>query len=248
MNKASLQNVMDMNRVISAKRKIDVDVEELKTFLSECTPTKEGGLNPYNPVLGEEGEYIWDDTKEVPNFIRILIKQVKALYDIKDDIKSNKVSIYLNSSTKCKDEHTIKRSNMNVGSRIILCVGHREVFKICVSAGGYGGSGTLLSTSCDSFQILMGLASGVDIIYNDLPFAITPAKKGFREQKLSKDPTKRYIIVIDGIADADVLINSLNKNLDKINRENINNSDVDDIVNKTTSKISAPIGKVKYDE
>lgn len=232
--KSNSNNSIQVDRVISAKRKVEITLDELRDFLND-------NIDKEGVTIGSEGEYIWDDKNNVPKFVTDTISMCKILFDEKEEIKSHIFSVYPNAKSISKTEHIIKRANMNIGSRIIICIGHREVFTLNVSAGGHGGSAPLLCTNNDAFQILMGLASGMDLIYNDLKFAMGPHRNGFRDNKINKDPLKRYIIVIDGLVDTEVLLNEIQKNIG-------NKSMIEQLTKEDKILTEAPTNKLRYNE
>lgn len=230
MHKLAISSI-NMDKVISSKRHIDIDVDELKKFTDESTSHK----------LGDEGEYIWDTH---PEYISTIIRQCKNLYSMGDDIISYKVSIYLNALMPSNDVHVIQKAPMNIGSRVVMCIGHREVFNFSVSMRGMCASGQLTCINGDSFQIGPGMAAGIEISFNDSKYAAGPEKKGFRKNNIPKDPCKRYVIVVDGVMSTEALVNQIKDNMNN-NHNNNNSSDVDEIVGKN---IKTPKDDVKYNE
>lgn len=181
---------------------------------------------------GEDGQISF--LKDPPPYISTIIRQCKALFNIKEEVESIQVTIYPCATDISKKEHKIKKTAMNIASRVVICVGHREIFNINVTGGGYEGSGKLYVSSGDAFQIIMGACAVADLIYDDTTSAMVSLRPNHRPKPMRKDPLKRYIIVVDGIVDAKVLVESIKKNL---TTENVSTTDVDELVKEATTTI-----------
>ena len=55
--KSNSNNSIQVDRVISAKRKVEITLDELRDFLND-------NIDKEGVTIGSEGEYIWDDKKE----------------------------------------------------------------------------------------------------------------------------------------------------------------------------------------
>jgi hypothetical protein len=237
---------LHLDKILSSKRQIEIDQKELKEFLNNCIPVTDTNNVSENPLLGEDDEFIWKDTNPIPSFIKTIIRQCKDMFNLNNDIKSTKVTIYKSATRISKKEYTIKRTDMNVASRIIICSGNKEVFNILMSAKGQKAESKYTCVKNDAFQISMGLASGIDISFNDMSGITGPPRKGWRNNIIKKDPTQRYVIVVDGIVDEQVLVNKITKNMN-MKQENIDDEDVNALIGENTNPISK-IVKPAFDE
>ena len=197
MQKSITQSGVDIDKLIPLKRK--VDTEGIEEF--------------YHGIIGTEtadGNYVWES--DFPPFITGIVNQVKNMFKFGNDVKSYKVSLYPPALIASKDTHVIAKTPLNILTRVIICSGHRESFEIAISAGGHNATCNYLCTADDAFQITSGSAPAVTLTYNDSVIGKMPPRKGFRSNVLKKDPTKRYIIVVDPIIDEKLLTETLLNN------------------------------------
>lgn len=229
--------VADIQR-FTVKRKFDdfteEDMNSIKKLFEEA---KEFGE--------DENEITFLPSEEPPKFIATIIRQCKALFNIKEEVESIQVTIYPCAKGYGKTEHTIKKTKMNIASRVILCIGSREIFTINVSGAGYEGNGKILTMNGDAFQIIMGACAVADLVYDDTSSVMMAPKPNYRPRKIEKDPCKRYVIVIDGVMDAKVLVESIKKNLGTSGNKT---SDVDELVQEANKNVPAPTRKPINDE
>ena len=91
----------------------------------------------------------------------------------------------------------------------------------------------------------MGACAVADLVYDDTTSVMMAPKPNFRPRKIEKDPCKRFVIVIDGIVDAKVLVQSIQKNL---GTNTTKSSDIDELVKEANKNVSAPTRKPINDE
>jgi hypothetical protein len=188
-------------------------------------------------IFGDEGEIFFSSKEQHPKYIETIIKQCKALFDIKDEVESTQVTIFPCAKKIGKNEHTIKKTAMNIASRIIIPT-NREIFNINISGAGYQGDAKMPIFNGQGFQIIMGACAVAEITYDDTTGAMVPLKKNFRPSKFGKDPFKRYVIVVDGIVDANVLVKSIKNN---IGTESNNTNDVDELIKEASKDKPIPV-------
>ncbi len=205
----------------SSKRKIDVEKGELEDFVKsifrmreETAPTvirDENGefVTPKEKTYkAVEGRIEMSENYDYPEFATDLVQQIRILYNLKDEAENFKMMIYPPYKGDVKNEKVfeIPKTNINTVSRIIFVVGHREQFKFSASAGGQSGDGSVICMDLDSFSIPIGVGSGLDISFDTSRSAVMPYKKGFRSgSRVEKDPSKRYIGIIDFSANTQIL-------------------------------------------
>lgn len=215
--------VADVNR-FTVKRNLgeykEEDLYQIRNLFNQATER------------GSSGEITFLPKSEPPPFIATTIRQCKALFNIKEEVESIQVTVYPCADSVGKTEHTIKKTNMNIASRVVICVGHREVFTINVTGGGFRGSGKLLTSNGDAFQIIMGACAVSDLIYDDTEHIMMAPKPGWKTRHYPKNPLQRYVIVIDGVVDANVLVKSIKKEL---GTESNSTNDVDELVKQAST-------------
>ncbi len=196
-------------------------------------------------VFGEEGEIFFPAKSEPPSFIATIIRQCKALFNIKEEVESIQVTIFPCADSISKKEHKIKKTNLNIASRVVICVGHREIFNIHVSGAGFHGDGKLLTCNGDAFQIVMGACAVADLTYDDSTSSMIAPKPNWRVKPYNKNPLQRYIIVVDGVVDANVLVKSIKKEL---GTESTSTNDVDELLREVSVSAPAPTCKVQNED
>jgi len=198
MSKSITQSGVDISRLIPLKRQLDVDgIEEF-----------------YEQIVGQETKddnYVWE--KDFPTYILGIINQVKNMFKFDNEVKSYKVTLYPPAFNKSKDVHTIQKTPLNILTRVIVCAGHRESFEISINAGGHNATCNYLCAAGDAFQIVSGSAPAATLTFDDTVIGKLPPRKGFRNNTIKKDPTKRYVIVVDPIIDENVIADALKKSM-----------------------------------
>ena len=194
MSKSITQSGVDINRLIPLKRQLDTDgIEEF-----------------YQEIVGQQtvdDTFVWE--KDFPPFILGIVNQVKNMFKIDNEVKSYKVTLYPPALIKSRDEHTIPKTPLNILTRVVICAGHRESFEISIAAGGHNATCNYLAAAGDAFQIVSGSAPAVTLTFDDNIIGKLPPRKGFRTNTIKKDPTKRFVIVVDPVIDENVIANAL---------------------------------------
>jgi hypothetical protein len=186
MSKTINQSCVDIGRLIPLKRSIDTE-----------------GVDDFYNNLIKQGSvldmYTWE--KDFPEFITGIINQVKGLFNLGENLKSFRVSLYPPALVTSKNVTKIPKSNLNILTRIVICAGHRESFEMEIAAGGHNATCNYLCGTNEGFQIASGSAPAVTFKYDDTIVGKMPPRKGFRTNTVKKDPTKRFIIIVDPIID-----------------------------------------------
>lgn len=174
------------------------------------------------PIKGENEELIWPPDAKHPPVLQDLFTQVKAIYNLKDEIESFSCMIWppREPAKGKKKFYTIPKAPMGVASRVILAVGGRENFRMSASAGGHGGKGSIMCLSGESFMVPIGVAAAIDYTFDNGTSFQVEAKDGWRARSLSKDPTKTYICVIDGLVNAAMLVRQIKAEADRLSNGN----------------------------
>lgn len=194
------------------RRHVEVSYEEVSEFLGTVVTTNKGKPGAY---IGDDGEYVWDGESSLPMFLQDLCDQAKAVFSLKSEIKGFSVKIY-RPATKVdyKKKTTIKRipenKAMHVGARILIPVGSCESIDIEISAGSsHSGNGNIRLGKSEGLMVPIGVTAGSDFIYNDGNTGKLEPKKGFRTMTYKKFPTNRYMILLDGLNDMNVMLGAI---------------------------------------
>lgn len=169
----------------SLRRRLNVDIKEV----------------PEAPII-EDGRGIWPAESKLPEFLQHLVDQIVVNYNLGDEIESfNITHIPPNLEARSKPKvSSISKAPMGVAARIVFVAGSRESFNLAVSTGGVSGDTAVACEDGDSFSVPIGVSSAIEYTFNDAFSYKTAPRKGFREMNKRKDPTRRHIFIIDGMA------------------------------------------------
>lgn len=150
------------------------------------------------PVLSKN--YVFFSTAcQKPKFITDLINQMRLFFNIVNDV--NGQSVYLYQPTKPEDKFnkevfTVQTPELTILSRVVVSIGHREAFDLTTDMVE-GANCTINCNSGECFEIPIGIASKIAIKFDNTTSMKTEEKKGFRSEFLKKEPTKRFVCIID---------------------------------------------------
>lgn len=153
-----------------------------------------------------------------PSFLEDIILQLKLIYNIKHDNSKYSAIIYYPIEKKDKfipEEFVIKPANSDTLSRNVIVIGDKENFTLetCMLTSA---SCEIMCGNCESFDIPIGIATGLNIKFDNKNNFKIPPKKGFREIKFKKDPSRRFILIIDFYADKNSLLKSIKSETSKL--------------------------------
>lgn len=165
------------------------------------------------PTKGEDGQLCWGTDAVFPPVFVNLFDQIRAMYNIKKEVIGFSVMLWTpRVSYKTSKKNTINNiptASMSVASRIILSAGHREHFDISASHGKLNGEGDFNLGTNESVSIPIGVAAGLQISFDNSDYYVIKTREGHRPRHIAKDPSKTFIIVIDGCINAESLVNQI---------------------------------------
>lgn len=208
--------MVDVSKV-GTKRKLGIELEEVETFITSVIvhPRPTGDAQTAEaPFLGDEGEYIWPRHALTPPFIDQVYRLCRDLFELKTEIEDFSIRIFPPAlAINPHHQTTIARvgyeAALAVACRIVIVVGSNEIIELHAKAGGREGTGAEQLHDGYGLMLPIGMPAGIDIIFDDAASKVEPARKGFRPRTVRKRPMKRWVIVVDGYANADVLASAM---------------------------------------
>jgi hypothetical protein len=105
-----------------------------------------------------------------------------------------------------QSSQTIQIPRSTLGTvRIIMPVGSDECFHLSAKGAGRSGESQMICRSGEAMAIAIGVASGLDLSFNNTSSYRCAAKKGFRPTSRKKAPHRRYVVCLDFLTDSQVL-------------------------------------------
>lgn len=214
---------------------------ELQTLLDACTAAD--APTAFNPVYDDDGSIFWD-ASHLPPLLEMLCRQIRGAFNMGKEVEGMQVRLFPPPAVRAttRSTHTILRAPMTVAARIIVCIGSREEFTLVASAGATSGTGHVACISGDAFQVTLGVASAADISFNDSTSYTMEARPGFRASQIKKDPCKRYVLVVDGLVNATVLMEEIKRKAAAISGGNT------EVADRITAQMASGLGISSIDE
>lgn len=162
------------------KRSFDIDVEEL----SKLCPMGSRTITP--------------DKKKDFLYLSNIELQVRTLFNIKDEVTDPTVKIFVPPRERNSDIISIEPSGQLTGARVLINAGSsREIYTFSATGGGISGEGKLLLPPGEGIFLKFGFSGAMTVMCNNTTNDTLPPRSGFRSTVVKKDPTKRWIIVLD---------------------------------------------------
>lgn len=192
---------------ITVKRRVQVNLEDLRAL------ERSGDLK--TRIFDEQsGAYVFEPGTPLPPVMEGLIRQLRGVFDLGEDIKGQGIFLWLPETSQHKKvgKRKIRRSTMGT-VRIITTIGSDENFTINASAGGKSGSSSVHCSSGEAIKIQLGVGAGADITF-DLTrgFRVAP-QPGFRPRVVRKHPERRFVICVDFLIDGQKLSRTIKEEL-----------------------------------
>jgi hypothetical protein len=253
------------------KHGIDVDLDELVSEISQVDPQeipapvdaktsdlpKPMVLAPNRPVKGAHNSIIWSKEMDKPPAFLSIIRQIKGLFNVGTEVDGWTIAYFPPPSASKggksgSQEITIPAAPMGVAARYILCMGTKEV--IHMATVQKNAEGKLLICQNQAINFPIGLCSQCTFSFNNEKSATMDPRPGFRQTRISKDPSSRHFLVLDGYVSVGTLVskikkeaksattnqNDANKLADKLTTM-LELSDVDSVVSAATRKAPTTI-------
>ncbi len=168
------------------------------------------------PLSVECNGLLWTYSMTLPPVIETTYKVVRAFFPQIKDSDINGKNIVLYPPTNEKEGITIvQRAAHGCAARIICCFGSDEQFDFNVSQGNHNANTKYLMFTNDMIMMNFGICSSLAFSFNNDKSYLYKRQESDRGARRTKNPAKRWIMVIDFISDTD----AMSKEFKKVTKE-----------------------------
>jgi hypothetical protein len=190
------------------------DMVDKKPLGLEVDDLKSDSLLLTSGVQDINGVRTWSKEDHKPEIIQTAIDQVKAMFNVKSEVKSWTASYYPASASAVKgSEISIPPGDKGLGCRFVIVIGTREIANLSVSTGSINAENPMLMLSGDCLNLKITICPVLTISFKNVGAEKLPARKGFRETLIKKIYSNRHVIVLDGHVDVGDVISHVAKKL-----------------------------------
>jgi hypothetical protein len=201
MKQASL-NLRDM----VDKKQLGLEVDDI---LGDATIATTG-------TVDIRGVRIWDKETDKPEIIQTAIDQVKALFNVKNEVTGWTASYYPPESNSVKgSEVSIPPGEKSLGCRFIIVIGTKEVANMAVSMGSTHAETPMYMLSGDCLNLKITICPVLTISFKNVSGEKISLRPNFRPSVVNKNYTNRHIIVLDGHIEVSSVVEHMAKKLIK---------------------------------
>jgi len=198
---------MDLTSQLT-KRRLEVDTATLASLFNDAK------------VLGEEGQLSWaSETPEakLPVVIRELYAQVRSAFNLRDEIKGFSCTIWGPPFVDRKKPrtYTIPPASFLISTRVLVVAGTRECFDVSTTKGPTVTT-TLPVMPSEAVMTTLGTVNTLQYSFNDATTYNAAPRPGHRSSKVLKQPSKRYVILINGLVSQETMDEVGKKEVDKM--------------------------------
>ncbi len=190
-----------MSSRIIAKKQGKIDLKDLSNSHHIIID-----LNSIKEELGNVTE--WKESIK-PSFILNIERMLREIYDIKEECKSYNC-FYYPPEIKVNDKFTksaivIQPAVEMTSIRCIIVLGTDEMLEMEATGAGKSGEGEKYIRTGTVMSLPIGFASACRLKFSNTTTIQIPARKGFRETRKTKSPTKRHVFVFDFITNKEAI-------------------------------------------
>jgi hypothetical protein len=209
---------LESKNTIFIKRHFDCNVDDFNSWYTSYTSKKNDTIleEKTNIIQEEENKIIFEQSTQKPDFIIDLAAKIRLLYNLKKEASGYSAIIYP-PYTHCKKKinvFTIPKASLEVISRYVAVFGSKEIFTLLIEKQNATNKVYCLSGDC--FSVAFGAAATVDISFDCSNLYEKPASLNYRKNKMSKHPSKRWVIVMDFYSNSDVILQSIKNEASKM--------------------------------
>ena len=187
-------------------------------------------------TLDLEGIRSWNKEMEKPEIIETIIEQIKALFNVKNEVNNWSASYYPPPLNAIKgSEIRIPPGGKNLGCRFIIVVGTREVANMEVSMGSTHAETPMYMLSGDCLNLKVTICPVLSVSFKNVNSEKISLRQNFRPTVISKNFSTRHIIVIDGHIEVSSVVEHVAKKLIKKKEENSSDA-VNEVANAASEK------------
>jgi len=157
-------------------------------------------LTPNSDVIadvGNYGQFVYSKNKILPDIIETIVDTAKKLYQT--DSLLHQIIVYPPSKSINNDDiFKLPPADIAISDRIIISVGGLESFKLIpLSICPVKVDMNMTCKNCQSFKLPALYSSVLDIQFDSKNSMYVEPSKGIRGGNVKKNPTKRFVILID---------------------------------------------------
>ncbi len=164
------------------------------------------------PLKVESGGLLWTYSMKLPPILEILFKVLRGIFpNIKNsDFSGKNITIFPPPKEKSNAISVVSRATHGC-SRIIACLGTCEQLTFEVNQGRTNIGTEYFLAKNKAIFMGFGICSSVGISFSDTSGFMYKSKPTDRGRSMSKDPTKRWVVIIDFISDTNALSRKFNE-------------------------------------
>ncbi len=220
MKQASL-NLKDM----VDKKQLGIEINDI---LEDAKITTTG-------TLDIQGVRNWDRETEKPELVETIIEQIKALFNVKNEVNGWSASYYPPPVNFTKgSEISIPPGGKNLGCRFIIVVGTREVANMEVSMGSTHAETPMYMLSGDCLNLKVTICPVMTVSFKNISNEKISLRPNFRPTVINKNVSTRHIIVIDGHIEVSSVVEHMAKKL--IKKKGDSSDSVNEVANAASEK------------
>jgi hypothetical protein len=206
------------------------------------------------PEALEFGGVLWTKNMTLPPIIERLCKGIRALFNsIRDsDIRGQSVMLFPPDTPGDTLITTlVPRASHSSAARVVVSLGSAEFLNFKVTQGKISASGDLYIMRDQAVLLNFGVCSTVNFSYDNSSSFIYKLTSNSRGLKRTKQPERRWIIVVDYASDVDAITREIEKasaeaaggdsELQKSIQDRLGafTSDIDNVVEAAKKKVQA---------
>lgn len=206
------------------KKQIGLEIEDLTSDEKLITT---GSVNI-------EGSRSWGKDDEKPEIVQTVIEQVKALFNVKNEVTGWSASYYAPNKDAVKgSEVSIPPGEKSLGCRFVVLVGTKDVANMAVSMGSTHAETPMYMLSGDCLNLKITICPVLTISFKNIPAEKVSLRTNFRPTVINKNYTNRHILVIDGHIEVSSVVEHVAKKL--IKKKEDTSESVNEVVSEASS-------------
>lgn len=158
---------------------------------------------------------VWEKDETKPEIIETTIEQIRALFNVGNEVKDWKVSYFppagVHNNRYTEAGLVVKPTMKGLGGRFVVVVGTREVANMSVTMGRVDAETPLMMLSGDCLYVKITLCPVLEINFNNMNGERMAARKGFRDTIVRKNPENRHVLVFDALVEMDAIVDKVKK-------------------------------------
>lgn len=235
--KSSKQAMLNLQGMAD-KTRLDITEEEVKDFIKDI------------PLVDPENEsapsMVWGEQTEKPHLLDTTIDQIKALFNVGNEVVGWTVSYYappkfISGKGGKQDYPKFKELAINpvksgLAGRFIVVVGSREVPSLQVAVGSSGAESQYLMLSGDCLYLKITICPIIATVFNNRHSEMYNSNKNSRAMPIKKNLKTRHVFVFDAHVNITSLANKVKDEFISITSDKpVSSSDVDIVASMANS-------------